>query len=110
MLTSFPKTDLCLNFQFVCFQVVYDVKKKGMMVPFKGEKDVCETLEGFGKKPDVKKKLQQYKISEKCPVAKVSSVYLPQIHVSVRIIRIVYRLMECSSRLRGQQPVSDIIN
>jgi hypothetical protein len=52
-------------------KVVYDVKKKGMMVPFKGEKDVCETLEGFGKKPDVKKKLQQYKISEKCPVAKV---------------------------------------
>jgi len=61
-----------------------------MMVPFKGEKDVCETLAGFAKKPDVKKKLQQYKISEKCPIDKVSSVFLPQVHVSVRIIRIGY--------------------
>jgi hypothetical protein len=45
-----------------------------MMVPFKGEKDVCETLAEFAKKPDVAKKLDQYKISKKCPVAKVSSV------------------------------------
>jgi hypothetical protein len=48
------------------------------MVPFKGEKDVCETLESFAKKPDVAQKLEQYKISKKCPVAKVSSVCLPQ--------------------------------
>ena len=47
-----------------------------MMVPFKGEKDVCETLASFAKKADVKKKLQQYKINEKCPVDKVSSVCL----------------------------------
>ena len=72
-----------------------------MMVPFKGEKDVCETLESFAKKPDVKQKLDQYKISPKCPVAKVSSVCLSQLHVSVRIIRFDYCLMEWRRRLRG---------
>ena len=102
LFTSYPKTDLCLNFQFVCFQLIYEVKKKGMITPFKGEKDVCETVEKFGKKPDVAQKMQQYKISKKCPMEKVSSVCLPQVHVSVRIIRIGYCLMECRSRLRGE--------
>lgn len=73
-----------------------------MITPFKGEKDVCETLEKYAKKPDVSQKLQQYKINKKCPVDKVSSVCLPQVHVSVRIIRIGYCLMECRSRLRGE--------
>jgi len=72
------------------------------MVPFKGEKDVCEVLEKWGKKPDVAKKLDQYKISKKCAVSAVSSVCLPQVHVSVRIIRIGYCLMECRSRFRGE--------
>jgi hypothetical protein len=70
------------------------------MVPFKGEKDVCEELEKNGK-GDVAKKLDQYKISKKCPISKVSSVCLPQVHVSVRIIRIFQCLVECRSRLRG---------
>jgi hypothetical protein len=72
------------------------------MVPFKGEKDVCDEIEKQGKKPDVGKKMDQYKISKKCPVNKVSSVCLAQVNVSVRIIRIGYCLMECRSRLRGE--------
>jgi hypothetical protein len=82
--------------------VIYEVKKKGMITPFKGEKDVCETLEKFGKKPDVAARLDVHKINKKCPVDKVSSVCLPQVHVSVCIIRIDYCLMACRSRLRGE--------
>jgi hypothetical protein len=73
-----------------------------MITPFKGEKDVCETVEKYGKQKDVGTKLQQYKINKKCPIDKVSSVCLPHVRVSVCIIRICYCLMECKSRFRGE--------
>lgn len=63
--------------------MIYDIKKKGMMVPFKGERDVCEELAKFSKDPDASKKMKEYKISSHCPVQPVSSVWLPQVHVSV---------------------------
>ena len=71
------------------------------MVPFKGERDVCEELEKQSKNKDVAERMDFYKISKKCPVAKVSSVCLSQVHVSVRVIRIGYCLMERRSSLRG---------
>jgi len=71
------------------------------MVPFKGEKDVCEEVEKQSKDPKVAERMAYYKINRKCPMNAVSSVCLPQVHVSVRIIRIGYCLMEWRSRLRG---------
>lgn len=62
-----------LTASFSSCKLVYEVKKKGMITPFKGEKDVCETVEKFGKKPDVAQKMQQYKISKKCPMEKVKA-------------------------------------
>jgi hypothetical protein len=71
------------------------------MVPFKGEKDVCEEVEKQSKNKDVAQRMDFYKINRKCPIAKVSSVCLSRVHVSVRIIRIRYCLMEERSSLRG---------
>ena len=56
----------------ICFQVVYDVKKKGMMIPFKGEKDICEELATAAKDPTAAKKLKDYKIETSCPIKEVS--------------------------------------
>jgi hypothetical protein len=50
------------------------------MVPFKGEKDVCEEVEKQGKNKDVAERMDHYKINKKCPIAKVSSVCLSQVH------------------------------
>jgi hypothetical protein len=62
-----------------------EAKKKGMMVPLKVEKDVCVELAKLGKDPDTGKKMKQYKIGTSCPIPAVSSVCLPQVHVSVRL-------------------------
>jgi hypothetical protein len=72
-----------------------------MMVSFKGEINGCEKIEDFGKKPDVAERMDFYKVSKKCPVAKVSSVCLSQLHVSGRINRFDYCLMEWRSRFCG---------
>lgn len=82
---SYPKTEASLNIQ-ILFQVLYDVKKKGMMVPFKGERDACEELAKLSKKQDVADKLKQYKISKNCPINAVSSVYLVQVRAFVPIM------------------------
>jgi hypothetical protein len=65
--------------------MIYEVKKKGMMVPFKGERDFCEELEKYGNDPDTEKRMKQYNIGTSCPIPAVSSVCLPQVHVSVRL-------------------------
>ncbi|GFG31215.1 hypothetical protein Cfor_06931, partial [Coptotermes formosanus] len=58
---------------FSSCKVLYDVKKKGMMVPFKGERDACEELAKLSKKQDVADKLKQYKISKNCPINAVKA-------------------------------------
>jgi len=55
--------------------VVYDVKKKGMMIPFKGEKDICEELATAAKDPTVKEKLKKYNLESGCPIKEVSINY-----------------------------------
>jgi hypothetical protein len=57
------------------FQVVYDVNKKGMMIPFKGEKDICEELATASKNPAVATNLIKYNIGTRCPVKEVSSKF-----------------------------------
>jgi hypothetical protein len=52
--------------------VIYDVKKKGMMIPFKGEKDICEELATAAKDPTVAEKLKKYNIETSCPIKEVS--------------------------------------
>jgi hypothetical protein len=52
--------------------VVYDVKKKGMMIPLKGEKDVCEELASASKDPNVAEKLTKYNLEKNCPIEEVS--------------------------------------
>jgi hypothetical protein len=51
---------------------VYDVKKRGMMIPFKGEKDVCEELATASKNPSVAANLVKYNIGTSCPITEVS--------------------------------------
>jgi hypothetical protein len=51
---------------------VYDVKKKGMMIPFKGEKNICEELATAAKDPDVAQKLEKNNIEKSCPIKEVS--------------------------------------
>jgi hypothetical protein len=50
---------------------MYDVKKRGMIVPFKGERDVCEELAKGSKEPETSQKLKQYHISPSCPIKAV---------------------------------------
>jgi hypothetical protein len=52
--------------------VLYDVKKKGMMIPFKGEKDICEELATYAKDPTVAEKLAKYNLEKSCPIKEVS--------------------------------------
>jgi len=54
---------------------MYDVKKKGMMIPFKGEKDICQELATASKDPAVKEKLTKYDIESSCPIKEVSINY-----------------------------------
>jgi hypothetical protein len=55
------------------FQVVYDVKKKGMMIPFKGEKNICEELATASQNPDVAADLVKYGVGTHCPIKEVIS-------------------------------------
>lgn len=65
----------CADFTagFSSLKLAYDVKKKGMMVPFKGERDACEELAKQSKQKDVADKLKQYKINKNCPVQAVKA-------------------------------------
>jgi hypothetical protein len=56
----------------ICFEVVYDVKKRGMMIPFKGEKDICEELASASKDPTVAANLMKYNVGTSCPIKEVS--------------------------------------
>ncbi|XP_069683230.1 uncharacterized protein [Periplaneta americana] len=51
-------------------KLIYDVKKRGMMVPFKGEKDICEEMAKAAQDPEAQKKLKEKNISATCPVKK----------------------------------------
>jgi hypothetical protein len=51
--------------------VTYDVKKKGMMVPFKGERDVCEEYEKACKESDTAARVKSYNLEMKCPIKSV---------------------------------------
>jgi hypothetical protein len=51
---------------------VYDVKKRGMMIPIKGERDICEELAKASKDKTVATNLAKYNISPTCPVKEVS--------------------------------------
>jgi hypothetical protein len=57
---------------FIYIQLVYDVKKRGMMVPFKGEKDICQELAKASRDPTVAANLKKYNIGPTCPVKEVS--------------------------------------
>ena len=52
--------------------MVYDIKKKGMMIPLKGEKDVCEELATAAKDPKVAEKFTKYNLEKNCPIKEVS--------------------------------------
>jgi hypothetical protein len=56
-----------------------------MAVPFTGKKDICEELKNASKDPKTNQVLKEKKINTECPVKPVSSVYLSQLHVSVRL-------------------------
>jgi hypothetical protein len=51
---------------------MYDVKKRGMIVPFKGEKDVCDEIPKISKEPKASKLFKKYEISQNCPMKAVS--------------------------------------
>jgi hypothetical protein len=51
---------------------MYDVKRKGMMIPFKGEKDMCEELATATKNPDTAAELKKYNLDTHCPIKEVS--------------------------------------
>jgi len=42
------------------------------MIPFKGEKDVCEELATAAKDPSVAEKLGKYNFEKSCPIKEVS--------------------------------------
>jgi hypothetical protein len=65
--------------------VTYDVNKQGMIIPLRGSRDICEELKKFAEDPKTKQKMKEKKISTECPVKPVSSVYLSQLHVSMRL-------------------------
>jgi hypothetical protein len=51
---------------------VYDIKKRGMMIPIKGERDVCEELATASKNKTVATNLAKNNIPTSCPVKEVS--------------------------------------
>jgi hypothetical protein len=53
---------------------VYDVKKRGMMIPLKGERDICEELANASKNQTVASNLAKNNIPTTCPVKKVSKL------------------------------------
>jgi hypothetical protein len=55
----------------ICFQLTYDVKKRGMMVPFKGDRDVCEEFEKACKDSDTAGRLKKYNVAPTCPIKSV---------------------------------------
>jgi hypothetical protein len=44
------------------------------MVPFKGEKNICQELETASRDPTVAANLKKYNIGPTCPVKKVSTL------------------------------------
>jgi hypothetical protein len=68
---KFTCYSLCI---FIYFQLLYDVKKRGLMVPFKGEKNICQELETASRDPTVAANLKKYNIGPTCPVKKVSTL------------------------------------
>ncbi|KDR14704.1 uncharacterized protein LOC110834292 [Zootermopsis nevadensis] len=79
-----PKVDLtkacravitgCMDVKgFSSCKVTYDIKKKGMMVPFKGEKDACEEIAKATKESDTASRLKKYNISPNCPIKSVNA-------------------------------------
>jgi hypothetical protein len=59
-------------FGVFCFQAIYDVKKRGMIVPFKGEKDVCDEVPKLAKDKKAGDLFTKYKIPTSCPFKAVS--------------------------------------
>jgi hypothetical protein len=53
---------------------VYDVKKRGMMIPLKGERDICEELAKASKNTTVATKLAKNNIPTSCPLKEVSKL------------------------------------
>jgi hypothetical protein len=51
---------------------VYDVKKRGMMIPIKGERDICEELANASKNETVAANLAKNNIPTTCPFKEVS--------------------------------------
>jgi hypothetical protein len=51
---------------------VYDVKKRGMMIPLKGERDICEELAKASKNQTVATSLAKNNIPTTCPIKAVS--------------------------------------
>jgi hypothetical protein len=51
---------------------VYDVKKRGMMIPIKGERDVCDDLAKASQNATVAANMAKNNIPSTCPVKEVS--------------------------------------
>lgn len=52
---------------FTSCKVMYDVKKRGMIVPFKGEKDVCDEVPKVAKEKKASELFAKYKVPSNCP-------------------------------------------
>lgn len=63
--------------EFSSCKLVYDVKKRGMMIPLKGERDICEELAKASKNETVATNLAKNNIPKTCPF-KASKFCAPQ--------------------------------
>ncbi|KAJ4447659.1 hypothetical protein ANN_09666 [Periplaneta americana] len=90
----FASADGCIDLtkDFESCKVVYDVKKRGMMVPFKGEKDVCEEIAKASQDPEAQKKLKEKNINPNCPIKKMKLCAPPDEKVDVTKYKDKFRL------------------
>ncbi|PNF14027.1 hypothetical protein B7P43_G03565 [Cryptotermes secundus] len=63
--------------EFSSCKLAYDVKKRGMMIPIKGERDVCEELANASKNKTVAENLAKNNIPTSCPFKK-SKICAPE--------------------------------
>jgi hypothetical protein len=52
--------------------LAYDVKKRGMMIPIKGERDICDDLAKASQNATVAANMAKNNIPSTCPVKEVS--------------------------------------
>jgi hypothetical protein len=51
---------------------VYDVRKRGMMIPIKGDRDICDELATASRNETVATNMKKNNIPTSCPIKKVS--------------------------------------